>query len=227
MIDKKRFRPICYERVSTNLQVLDGSGLADQRSEIDKFIDENATKFTNDRVCITGDGVSAFKNANISPESNLGKFLQGVRDKIYGEGDALIVMSLDRLSRRSSWSENTIQFIVNSGIVVIDISSNLELKRDDQMSKILMDIILQRTHNESLMKSVRAKVAWENKIVKAAATGEVVSSRMPFWLENIDNKYSVKEKEAELIGQCFEWYKSGLSTGEIVKLLNDKKWQMV
>jgi hypothetical protein len=77
------------------------------------------------------------------------------------------------------------------------------------------------------MKSVRAKVAWQNKVMRAAANGEVVSNRMPFWLENIDNKYSVKADQAALIVKCFELYKSGFSTGEIVKRIDDPKWQMV
>ncbi|WPO93744.1 recombinase family protein [Buttiauxella sp. HR94] len=220
-------RPICYERVSSFDQVLSGAGLDDQRSIIDQYLKENAEKFTNERIYITDEGVSAFKNANISSESNLGKFLQDVRDRRYGKGDALIVTSLDRLSRRSSWNENTIQFIVSSGIVVHDISTKLVLQEDDNFSKILMEIILQRSHNESLMKSVRSKVAWQNKVLRAASNGEVVSNRMPFWLENIDNKYSIIQEQAELIVKCFEWYKSGLSTGEIVKRINNPKWQMV
>lgn len=220
-------RPICYERVSSVKQVELGYGLDDQRSSIEDFLEKNTDKFTSERVFITDDGVSAFKNANISPESNLGKFLQDVRDKKFGKGDALIVLSLDRLSRRSSWTENTIQFIVASGIVIYDISTDLVLREDDNFSKILMEIILQRSHNESLMKSVRAKVAWQNKVMRAAANGEVVSNRMPFWLENVDNKYSVIEEQAALVVQCFEWYKSGFSTGEIVKRIGDPKWQMV
>ncbi|MBK0077885.1 recombinase family protein [Kosakonia sp. S58] len=220
-------RPISYERVSTFQQVEMGKGLVDQRSSLTAFLDKNADKFTDERVFITDEGVSAFKNANIAPESSLGKFLQDIRDKKYGKGDALIVCSLDRLSRRSSWSENTIQFIVAAGIVIYDISTDVVLRDDDSFSKILMEIILQRSHNESLMKSVRAKVAWQNKVQRAVANGEVVSNRMPFWLENIDNKYSVNQEQAELITRCFEWYKQGFSTGEIVKRIDDPKWQMV
>lgn len=221
------YRPICYERVSSFDQVLSGSGLDDQRSIIEQFLDDNPENFTKNRIYITDEGVSAFKNANISAESNLGKFLQDVRGRKYGKGDALIVTSLDRLSRRSSWSENTIQFIVTSDIVIYDISTGLVLKKDDNFSKILMEIILQRSHNESLMKSVRAKVAWQNKINKAVANGDVVTSRMPFWLENVDGKYSVIKEQAELIVNCFNWYVKGLSTGEIIKKLNKPKWHMV
>ncbi|WP_081946089.1 recombinase family protein [Cedecea neteri] len=220
-------RPICYERVSSFDQVITGGGLDDQRSIIEQYLDDNIDKFTKNRIFITDEGVSAFKNANISAESNLGKFLQDVRDRKYGKGDALIVTSLDRLSRRSSWSENTIQFIVVSGIVIYDISTGLVLKDDDSFSKILMEIILQRSHNESLMKSVRAKVAWQNKVMRAVANGGVVSNRMPFWLENVDNKYAIKDEQAKLVVQCFEWYKAGFSTGEIVKRIDDPKWQMV
>lgn len=221
------YRPICYERVSSFDQVLRGSGLDDQRSIIERYLDDNSKIFTKDRIFITDEGVSAFKNANISAESSLGKFLQDVRERKYGKGDALVVTSLDRLSRRSSWSENTIQFIVTSDIVIYDISTGLVLKKDDNFSKILMEIILQRSHNESLMKSVRAKVAWENKVARAAATGEVVSSRMPFWLENVDGKYSIIREQAELIVNCLNWYVQGLSTGEITRKINSPKWQMV
>ena len=221
------YRPICYERVSSFDQVLSGSGLDDQRSIIDQFLDDNPENFTKNRIYITDEGVSAFKNANISAESNLGKFLQDVRGRKYGKGDALIVTSLDRLSRRSSWSENTIQFIVTSDIVIYDISTGLVLKKDDNFSKILMEIILQRSHNESLMKSVRAKVAWENKVARAALSGEVVSNRMPFWLENVDGKYSVISEQAKIVIKCFKWYVEGLSTGEIIRKINDPKWQMV
>ncbi len=39
------------------------------------------------------------------------------------------------------------------------------------------------------MKSVRAKLAWDNKITRAVQNGEVISNRMPNWLRNVDNKY--------------------------------------
>ncbi len=227
MVEKKRLRPICYERVSSKVQVDEGYGLEDQRTVIDRFLDKNTELFTNDREYYTDKGVSAFKNSNISKSSELGKFLDKVEKNVYGDGDALICTSLDRLTRRSAWSENTIQFIVNSGIVVFDISTNVKLHRDDPMSKILMEIIIQRAHNESLMKSIRAKEAWDKRIVESAGTGNVISSRIPMWLENIDGKYAVKQKEASLVVKCFEWYVQGLSTGEIVKRINDKQWQMI
>jgi hypothetical protein len=60
--------------------------LDDQRSIIEQYLDDNAEKFSNERIYITDEGVSAFKNANISPDSNLGKFLQDVRNRMYGRG---------------------------------------------------------------------------------------------------------------------------------------------
>ncbi|WP_052984266.1 recombinase family protein, partial [Shigella sonnei] len=219
-------RPICYERVSSIQQVDMGKGLDDQRSSLTAYLDKNADKFTDERIFITDAGLSAFKNANISPESQLGIFLQDVGNRKYGVGDALVVLSLDRLSRRSSWAESTIQYIVNSGIEIHDISTNLVLRVDDPMSKIHMELIQHRSHNESLMKSVRAKLAWDNKITRAVQNGEVISNRMPNWLRNVDNKYQVIPEQAELIVKCFMWYREGLSTGEIVKRIG-RKWQMV
>lgn len=221
-------RPICYERVSSLSQVEEGGGLSDQRSVIDSYLDRNPHKFSTERTYFRDLGVSAFRNDNISPESQLGEFLEGVRRKKYGVGDALLVMSLDRLSRRSSWAEDTIRFIVNSGIEVHDITGNHVLNRDDDKSKIFMEIIQSRSHNESLLKSLRAKAAWERKITDAIKNGTVISNKMPIWLKNVDNKYQIIPEKVELIRSCLTMYANGMSTGEIVKHYKDSnKLQMV
>lgn len=210
-------RPICYERVSSIQQIEGGGGLDDQRSALEGYLDRNAALFNDDRIFIQDRGVSAFKNSNISPESQLGIFLQDVQNRKYGEGDALIVMSLDRISRRSSWAEDTIRFIVNSGVEVHDISASTVLRKDDPHSKLIMELIQMRSHNESLMKSVRAKAAWDRKIKEAIKEGKVISNRMPVWLVNEGGKYAVNEEKVELIRSCFQMYAAGMSTGEIVK----------
>lgn len=216
-----KYIPYCYRRLSTMSQVVSGQGLDDQRSIIERFLEENAEKFTGEPTYITDEGISAYKDANIAEDSALGLFLKDVKEHRIGFGSALLVTSLDRLSRRNAWSENTIQFIVNSDVVVFDISTGLVLKKDDPFTKIHMEIILSRSHNESLMKSVRAKTAWENKVLKAVEKGEVLSNKLPRWLENVDNKYALKPGKAEEIRQIFEWYIHGYSTGQIVKMLND------
>lgn len=221
-----RLLTYCYERVSSKDQVLTGKGLNDQRSQIIQFLDENAEKFSDNRTFITDEGVSAFKDSNISPESNLGKFLQDIRDHKIGEGCALVVPSLDRLSLRSSWAERTIQFIVNSGVVVFDISTRTAFSRDDPMTKILMEITQQRSHNESLMKSIRAKEAWERKIKEAVEKGEVISNKLPRWLTANNKKYVVLDKVANEIQMAFDLYISGMTTGEIVRKL-DNGWRLV
>ncbi|HDG1697407.1 TPA: recombinase family protein, partial [Kluyvera ascorbata] len=220
-------RPICYERVSSIQQVDTGGGLYDQRSTIEDYLDRNSNIFLNNRIFIQDAGISAFRNSNISPQSQLGIFLQDVQNRKYGEGDALIVLSLDRISRRSSWAEDTIRFIVNSGIEIHDISASTVLRKDDPHSKLIMELIQMRSHNESLMKSVRAKAAWDRKIIEAVKNGTVISNRMPIWLKNVDNKYQIIEEKVNQIRQCFEWYKDGFSTGEIIKRIGDPKLQMV
>lgn len=220
-------RPICYERVSSIQQVDTGGGLYDQRSTIEDYLDRNSNIFLNNRIFIQDAGISAFRNSNISPQSQLGIFLQDVQNRKYGEGDALIVLSLDRISRRSSWAEDTIRFIVNSGIEIHDISASTVLRKDDPHSKLIMELIQMRSHNESLMKSVRAKAAWDRKIIEAVKNGTVISNRMPIWLKNVDNKYQIIEEKVNQIRQCFGWYKDGFSTGEIIKRIGDPKLQMV
>ncbi|MFO3953275.1 recombinase family protein [Enterobacter hormaechei] len=220
-------RPICYERVSSLQQVSGGGGLDDQRSASDAYFAKNPDIFSTEVVYLQDAGTSAFRNDNISPGSVLGDFLEGIRKQEYGEGHALIVMSLDRISRRSSWSENTISFIVDNGIEIHSISDNLVLKRDDPHSKLIMELIQSRSHNESMMKSVRAKAAHERKVKEAISTGKIISKRMPVWLKDVDGKYAVNEEKAELIRSCFRLYANGMSTGEIVKHHKEHNLQMV
>ncbi|MDU3914581.1 recombinase family protein [Kluyvera ascorbata] len=214
-------RPICYERVSTKNQLSEAGngagGLDDQRAAIDRYLDEKKQLFSEGRIYLQDRGVSAFRNDNISPDSQLGMFLEGIRRKEYGEGDALIVLSLDRLSRRSSWSEDTIRYIVESGVEVHDISGRLVLNRNDANSKIIMELIQGRSYNESLLKSTRAIAAWDRKIKEAIKDGKVISNRMPVWLVNDGGRYAVNEKKVEVIRSCFQMYANGMSTGEIVK----------
>ncbi|WP_255252467.1 recombinase family protein [Enterobacter sp. CC120223-11] len=77
------------------------------------------------------------------------------------------------------------------------------------------------------MKSVRAKAAWDRKIIEAVQNGTMISSKMPMWLKNFDNRYQVIQEKADLIIRCLEWYRDGLTTGEIVKRIGDPNWQMV
>lgn len=77
---KKHLLPYWYDRVSSKDQVVTGRGLGVQRSQIVQCLDRNADKFADERIFITDEGVSAFKDANISPESNLGLWLLDVRD---------------------------------------------------------------------------------------------------------------------------------------------------
>lgn len=215
-------RPICYERVSSIQQVSEGGGLDDQRAAIERYLDEKNELFSSDRIYLQDRGISAYRNDNISPDSQMGKLLEGIRKKEYGEGYALIVYSLDRISRRTNWLENAIQYIVANGIEIHDISSRLVLNRNDPNSKLYMEIVQSRSHNESLLKSTRAIAAWDRKIRAAIKDGKVISNRMPVWLVNNGGKYGINTEKAELIRSCFQMYANGMSTGEIVKHYKQK-----
>ncbi|HGH5981248.1 TPA: recombinase family protein, partial [Kluyvera georgiana] len=219
-------RPICYERVSTKNQLSEAGngagGLDDQRAAIDRYLDEKKHLFSEDRIYLQDRGISAFRNDNILPGSQLSQLLEGIRNKEYGEGYALVVLSLDRLSRRSSWAEDTIRYIVESGVEIHDISGRLVLNKNDANSKLYMEIVQSRSHNESLLKSTRAIAAWDRKIKEAIKDGKVISNRMPVWLVNDGGRYAVNEKKVEVIRSCFQMYANGMSTGEIVKHYKQK-----
>lgn len=127
-----------YTRISKASQQ-EGSGLDEQLSRIDAYIQSKPELSGSDITYWQDVGVSAFKNKNIH-DGQLAEFIKQVESGCIGAGHALVIYSLDRLSRRSSWDEDAIQKRVKSGVDIHDVSTPVVLKRDDPFSKIIMEL---------------------------------------------------------------------------------------
>lgn len=103
-------RPHVYTRISKTTQT-EGSGLDEQTTRIEQYLESKKHLFEGEVTYWQDIGLSAYKNKNIQ-DGQLAEFIKQVDEGKIGEGDALIIYSLDRLSRRSSWDETTIQHLV-------------------------------------------------------------------------------------------------------------------
>ncbi|MHA3541530.1 recombinase family protein [Yersinia enterocolitica] len=211
-----------YTRISKAAQQ-EGSGLDEQLSRIEKYIRDNQQLFNLENITYWQDvGLSAYKNKNIK-DGQLGVFLEKIASGEIGVGDVLIIYSLDRLSRRSSWDETSIQMIVHSGVIIHDISTPVVLNRSDPMSKIIMELIISRGNNESKIKSERSISGWQKRLTDTLATGAVFTKKLPRWLgADPAGGYVVLPDQIDIIKRIFTEYVNGLSSPMIAKRLNEE-----
>ncbi|OHT25357.1 recombinase family protein [Providencia sp. PROV038] len=209
-----------YTRISKASQQ-EGSGLHEQRERIDEYIKKH-TKIFDDKVTYWKDiGKSAYKGKNIQ-YGEIAEFIKQVKSGLIGKGHALILYSLDRFSRRSSWDEDILQWLVKNDIEIHDVTTPVVLKKDDPWSKTIMDLILLRGHNESEIKSERSKAGWKKRLDDTRNEGKVFTNKLPSWLSTDENGYIIIEDKVEVIKRLFRDYLSGLSSTMIARRLNEE-----
>ncbi|MCW6030147.1 recombinase family protein [Pantoea sp. JK] len=209
-----------YTRVSKTYQQ-EGSGIDEQLSRINTYI-ESKPELKNCEITYWQDiGLSAYRNKNIL-DGELAEFLKRVESGEICEGHHLVIYSLDRLSRRSSWDEDTIQKVVKSGVIIHDVSTPVVLRKDDQFSKIIMELIISRGNNESKIKSERSIAGWEKRLRETTEQGKVFTKKLPRWLTTDDNGYVVIPEQALIIKRIFSEYTNGLTSPMIARRLNEE-----
>jgi len=210
-----------YTRISKTSQQ-EGRGIDEQLSRIESYIKSKPEQFHDEPQHWQDIGLSAFKNKNII-DGQLAEFIQQVEEGSIGEGHALVIYSLDRLSRRSSWDEDTIQKLVKAGVDIHDVSTPVVLKHDDPFSKIIMELIVQRGNNESKIKSERSTSGWAKRLKDTIENGKVFTKQLPRWLAaDENNNYIVIPEQAEIIKRIFREYTNGMSSTMIARRLNDE-----
>ncbi|WP_288493133.1 recombinase family protein [uncultured Pantoea sp.] len=193
----------------------------EQLSRINSYI-ESKPELKNGELTHWQDiGLSAYKNKNIV-DGELGKIVQLVESGDIGVGHYLVIYSLDRLSRRSSWDEDTIQKIVKSGVVIHDVSTPVIINKDEPFSKILMELIISRVNNESKIKSERSIAGWEKRLTDTLKDGKVFTKKLPRWLSTDDNGYTLITEQVDIINRIFTEYTNGLTSPMIARRLNEE-----
>ncbi|HHQ4889294.1 MULTISPECIES: recombinase family protein [Aeromonas] len=210
-----------YTRISKTSQQ-EGCGLDEQLARIEAYIQDKPQQFQGEPQYWQDIGLSAFKNKNIV-DGQLGEFIKLVVEGKIGKGHAIVIYSLDRLSRRSGWDDSSIQKIVNAGVDIHDVSANIVLRSDDSFSQILMLLIVSRGNNESQIKSERSTAGWAARLRDTLENGKVFTKKLPFWLSADKNSnYVVIPDQVEIINNIFKEYTNGLSCPMIARKLNEE-----
>jgi DNA invertase Pin-like site-specific DNA recombinase len=169
-------------------------------------------------------GVSAFKGKN-ADVGNLCEFLKAVKSGAIKPGSALIVESLDRISRQGiDEGYEVVKRILKAGIILVTLSPEREfdVSATKSLSKGALEIqlILERAAEESERKSERIKAAWVGKRIKARANGAIIAGSLPAWIEKHNGKLRLIPEKAAAVRRIFQLAAAGYGRSRIVQTLD-------
>ncbi|MFM2580654.1 recombinase family protein [Vibrio fortis] len=157
-------------------------------------------------------------------EGRLGVFLEAIKQGKVTTPAALIVESLDRLGREHTMDALP-RFIdiVNSGVLIHEVSTGIVYNREETHKLHIAIAIMERAHNESLMKAKRATAAADKRLKKAQQGEGIISHNLPCWIENKGGQLVLIEKYAVVIRRMFELYISGKGSNKVAETLREEK----
>lgn len=218
-------RPIAYSymRYSSEPQG-DGDSIRRQTSLARAWCDRNGARLDT-TTTYADHGKSAFRGKH-RETGVLASFLSDVEAERIPRGSFLIVENLDRLSRESPWDAVPLLCsIVNAGVSVVTLSpSEVVYKRGRDLTPLILAVVeFGRANSESETKSGRTNENWTAKKQKARSEGEIVTRRLPAWVQEKDGKLIAIYERVRLVRQIFGWAIKGYGLSMIVQKLTDAK----
>lgn len=170
-------------------------------------------------------GVSAFRGKN-ALVGNLGVFLQEIKRGTIRPGSALIVESVDRISRQGiDEGYDLCKSILKAGVLLVTLSPEREFGPEavKSLSKGALEIqlILERAAEESERKSERVGHARAQERKRIRETGEAVTERLPGWLQIRDGKPALLPRAAEAVREVFRLAACGYGVPAIMRKLTE------
>lgn len=171
-------------------------------------------------------GVSAFKGVN-AEKGALGKFLDACAAGKIPRGSALIVESLDRISRQKPRPTITLlnRILDDYGIEIHMTMSGQKFlpEQDNGIDLIVAVTLAMRANEESETKSRRLREAWAEKRKKAQSGQELLHPSLPWWLIAKDKKVISPAPRAKVLRKIFKLTADGLSSVKVARILNKEK----
>ncbi|SBO11728.1 hypothetical protein VME0621_03864 [Vibrio mediterranei] len=170
-------------------------------------------------------GVSAWTQANTKEDAGLGQFLSALENEVIKTPCYLLVESLDRLSRaKIKVAMNQLWRITDYDVTVVTLLDQKKYTKDMDFTDFLMaGLIMERSHEESLTKSMRLKAAWAKK-----RSRQDMHSKAPFWLDRVKGDpdrpdgYYLNKHQAT-VERIFEMASDGLGHYTITGILNKEQ----
>lgn len=223
---KTKKRAFSYIRFSTQRQ-LEGDSLSRQVSGTEKYCEENNLEL--DPRSYRDLGVSGFRGAN--QRGQLGDFIAACEQGLIPEGAALVIESLDRLSREKP------RKIISLLTRILDFGIEVHLSmirkvfkpdsEDDGTDLIMAVALAMRAHEESKTKSKRVLEAFAKKRQAAEESGARFVGSLPEWVRVEGDKMEIIPEKAAAVKQVYTLVASGFSSRQAARKVLEEtgiKW---
>jgi DNA invertase Pin-like site-specific DNA recombinase len=180
----------------------------------------------DDTLTLRDLGVSAFRGDN-AMVGNLRVFLDAIAKGTVRPGSALIVESIDRISRQGiDEGYDICKKILKAGVVLVTLSPEREFGADavKSLSKGALEIqlILERAAEESERKSHRSREAWVSKR-RLARAGGVMTHHLPAWVVDRNGTLDLAPEKAAAVRKIFDLAIAGYGITTIMNRLTAAK----
>lgn len=204
-------------------------------NNIIKYAKENGF-IVNNSLDLKDLGLSAYTAQHIE-KGSLGDFLSAIETKkIETDGSAyLCIEQIDRLSRQGlDDAYQVFRRILKSNVnIITTMDKKIYTKKslDDLISIMYSSVLMAQSHEESAKKSERVLKSFDDKKDKLDK-GELIQyvGALPGWIENSGTKYKrnfIVNKKSRIVQRIFKMYISGLSMGDIARILNNENIEQV
>ena len=169
-------------------------------------------------------GLSGYHQQNLKEDAALGSFLAAVRTGIVPTPCALVVESLDRISRAEILDALSVfTTLIKSGVELHTLSDRQIYSKDsvsDNWTQLIISLsVMARGREESQIKSDRIKAARVSKF----QAGQVYAS-YPAWLDKegtgSTSTYSLNTEKVQLLHRIILLYRGGSGCKRIASTLN-------
>lgn len=216
---------ISYIRFSTKIQS-GGDSTKRQSKYIQDWLARNPDYYLDDKLKFEDLGISGYSGAN-AKSGDFGEFLAAVEKGYIKPGSALLVESLDRVSRQDiDVAGEQLRKILRAGVDVVTLVDNTWYTKDslkDPLSMIKAILVMQRAHEESAMKSTRLRSVWAAKREKAAK-GQIMSKRCVAWLTVSEDRthFEFIPENVKAVQRVFQLRLELLAHAKIAKKMNEE-----
>jgi DNA invertase Pin-like site-specific DNA recombinase len=211
-----------YVRFSSSDQAK-GDSLRRQTELAEKYAKEHGL-YLDTGLTFRDLGTSAFSGSNRT-EGALSAFIKACKSGRVPTGSALLVESLDRLSREQVRKalRLLLELIDDCGIEVHTLGDRRVYGGGTDMADIMYSLmVMARANEESERKSQRVGAAWRQK--KAAAIerpGTAITAKVPAWIHGEKGKaLKLIPERAKIVKEIFSLALSGLGSQLIAQHLN-------
>jgi DNA invertase Pin-like site-specific DNA recombinase len=217
-------RAYSYVRFSSKAQA-DGDSLRRQLALTREYC-KRRDLVLDEGLRLHDEGISAFRGKN-AVIGALGAFRENVQTGRVPRGSVLIIESLDRLSRDAiDEALGLFLELLKAHIVIVTLQPEREYteKSIKDITGLLEPlVVMQRAHEESAMKSHRARAAWDNKRERMSQIP--ATAVCPAWLRlKEDGRSFEKIKWAcAAVRRIYQLARDGFGTGQITAILTKER----